>query len=249
VTRVIKIGGAVVDDEVMLSTVLDRCAMMDRSFVLVHGGGKIATKLARDLGVEQTMIDGRRVTDADTLRIVTMVYGGLINKNIVTKLQARSVQCIGLTGADANLIRSHQRTHQTIDYGFVGDVDTVNIDALTALLGAGFSILLAPLTHDGNGQLLNTNADTIASKVAIALAVPLLYVFEHHGVLRSVEDPTSVIPVVHVNDIPMLIADGTIVAGMVPKITNAAEAARAGINVLIQHVSALGTEEGTLIKC
>lgn len=251
-TKVIKIGGAVVDDEVMLGNILDRCATLAEPFVLVHGGGKIATEIAHALGIKQTMINGRRVTDADTLRLVTMVYAGFINKNIVAKLHARGILNIGMTGADADLVRAHRRVHESVDYGFVGDIDHVNADVMATLLNAGISVVVAPLTHDGMGQLLNTNADTMAAMIAKAYQhadVQLVYLFEFPGVMRNLTDATSVIPVINVNDIDGLIEDGTISKGMVPKITNAADAARAGINVRIQHISALGTDEGTLITC
>lgn len=260
-TYVIKIGGAVVDSPLLLNDVLDRCAALGSPFILVHGGGKVATKLAADLGIEQTMIDGRRVTDAETLRVVTMAYAGLVNKNVVAQLQARGVQCIGMTGADADLVRAHKRNHPTIDYGFVGDVDAVNTDVLELLLSKGISVVVAPLTHDGNGSLLNTNADTMAARIAMAMdalvgarhavAIPMIrlrFVYEHHGVLRNINDPTSVINVIASSDVDGLVADGVISKGMVPKITNAVEAAKASINVRIQHTSALGTEEGTLVQ-
>ncbi|MBK6760000.1 MAG: acetylglutamate kinase [Ignavibacteria bacterium] len=251
-TYVIKIGGAVVDSPLLLNDVLDRCAALDSPFILVHGGGKVATKLAADLGIEQTMIDGRRVTDAETLRVVTMAYAGLVNKNVVAQLQARGVQCIGMTGADADLVRAHKRNHPTIDFGFVGDVDAVNTDVLELMLANGISVVVAPLTHDGNGSLLNTNADTMAARIANAMdartMIRLRFIYEHHGVLRNINDPTSVIDVIASSDVDGLIADGVISKGMVPKITNAVEAAKAGINVRIQHTSALGTEEGTLVQ-
>lgn len=251
-TYVIKIGGAVVDSPLLLNDVLDRCAALGRPFILVHGGGKVATKLAADLGVEQTMIDGRRVTDTETLRVVTMAYAGLINKNVVAQLQARGVQCIGMTGADADLVRAHKRNHPTIDFGFVGDVDAVNTDVLELLLANGISVVVAPLTHDGKGSLLNTNADTMAAGIAMAMdaraMIQLRFIYEHHGVLRDINDPTSVIGVITASDVDGLIADGMISKGMLPKISNAVEAAKAGINVRIQHTSALGTEEGTLIQ-
>ncbi|MBC8125013.1 MAG: acetylglutamate kinase, partial [Candidatus Kapabacteria bacterium] len=232
-TYIVKIGGAIVDNETTLDCVLDRCAVLGEPFVLVHGGGRIATTLAEQLGIKQTMIDGRRITDADTLKVVTMAYAGLINKNIVAKLQARDIQSIGMTGADANLVRAHKRTHSSIDYGFVGDIDAVNVDVLTMLLSNGISVVVAPLTHDGNGGLLNTNADTIAASIAIRLHsraelnVLLRYLFEHPGVLRDIRDADSVIPLVRAEDIAALTTDGTIDKGMLPKITNAIDAAAA----------------------
>lgn len=249
-TRVIKIGGAIVDNQELLGDVLDRCASLKEPFVLVHGGGKIATLLAKQLGVEQTIIDGRRVTDAETLRVVTMAYAGLVNKNVVAQLQSRGVQCLGMTGADADLVRAHKRTHPTIDYGFVGDIDAVNTDVLTMLLQQGISVVVAPLTHDGQGSLLNTNADTMAARIAMAMnAAPLHYVFEHPGVMRNIADPDSLIDEIKTDDVATLVSTGVIDKGMLPKITNAVEAARSGVRVFIQGVSALGTEGGTKIVC
>ncbi|MCX6141430.1 MAG: acetylglutamate kinase [Candidatus Kapabacteria bacterium] len=251
-TRVIKIGGAIVDNQELLNEVLDRCASLNEPFVLVHGGGKIATQLAQQLGVEQTVIDGRRVTDADTLRVVTMAYAGLVNKNVVAQLQSRGVQCLGMTGADADLVRAHKRIHPTIDYGFVGDIDSVNTEVLTMLLQKRISVVVAPLTHDGHGSLLNTNADTMAARIAMAMnAVPvrLHYVFEHPGVMRNIDDPDSLITEIRGDEVDALISAGIIDKGMLPKIANAVEAAQAGVSVLIQGVTALGTDTGTMILC
>ena len=167
---VIKIGGNIVDDPTVLTTCLKAFAALEGHAILVHGGGKLATQLADQLGVKQQMIEGRRVTDAETLKIVTMVYGGLINKNIVTQLQAEGVHALGVTGADANLIKAHKRVHPTIDFGFVGDIDEVNENAFIDLLQKGTKLVMAPLTHDGEGQILNTNADTIAQSIATALS-------------------------------------------------------------------------------
>lgn len=254
-TYIVKIGGAIVDNETTLDSVLDRCAELGEPFVLVHGGGRVATTLAEELGIKQTMIDGRRITDAETLKVVTMAYAGLINKNIVAKLQARDVQSIGMTGADANLVRAHKRQHPTVDYGFVGDIDAVNVDVLSMLLQKGISVVVAPLTHDGKGSLLNTNADTMAASIAKSIHLKtnaktaLRYLFEHPGVMRSVHDMNSLMTLVQASDVDTLIADGTIDKGMLPKITNAIDAAAAGVDVYIQQASALGTNEGTHIVC
>ena len=194
---IIKIGGNIIDDETKLSSFLQSFAAVKEKKILVHGGGKLATKLADKMGVEQQMIDGRRITDAETLKIVTMVYAGYINKNIVAQLQANGCNAIGLTGADGNLIQAHKRQHATIDYGFVGDVDAVNTNLLQTLLNHDMAVIASPITHDAKGLLLNTNADTIAQEIAVALAglykTTLIYSFEKNGVLLDVEDENSVI--------------------------------------------------------
>jgi acetylglutamate kinase len=166
---IIKIGGNIIDDENKLSSFLSSFASIKGKKILVHGGGKLATKLAEKMGVEQQMIDGRRITDAETLKIVTMVYAGYINKNIVAQLQASGCNAIGLSGADGNLIQAHKRQHATIDYGFVGDIDSVNTGLLQTLLDQDIAVVVAPITHDAKGTLLNTNADTIAQELATAL--------------------------------------------------------------------------------
>jgi acetylglutamate kinase len=250
-THVVKIGGNVVDDENALHRVLERCAALSAPFILVHGGGKIATRLAEELGVEQTMVDGRRITDAATLRIVTMTYGGLVNKTIVAQLQRIGVNAIGVTGADADLVRAHRRVHPTIDFGFVGDVDRVNTQVLDLFLSNGISVVVAPITHDGNGSLLNTNADTMAAEIAIALAhrAPRLrYLFELPGVMRDVRDAASVIDLIQPQDVAMHVEQGVITKGMMPKITNAVRAAEHGVDVMIQHADALGTTVGTVVR-
>lgn len=257
---VIKVGGAIVEDNDKLAQLLDSFAAIKGAKILVHGGGRRATKVATSLGIESRMIEGRRVTDADMLEVVTMVYGGLVNKNIVARLQARGVNALGLTGADMDVMRSHRRppviqptTPNIVDYGFVGDVDKVNGEALTALLEKGVTPVLAPLTHDGRGNMLNTNADTIASETAKALAkdfdVTLVYCFEKPGVLSNPDDDSSVIPVITRADYNRLAADGTISGGMKPKISNALAAIDAGVSrVIITQASAIGEEnKGTVI--
>ena len=167
---VIKIGGNIIDDEKKLSSFLQSFALIKSNKILVHGGGKLATKLADELGVKQKLIDGRRITDAETLKIVTMVYAGYINKNIVAELQSQNCNAIGLCGADANIIQSHKRNHPTIDYGFVGDIDKVNADQLNQFTNSGLTPIIAPITSNAEGQLLNTNADTIAQEIAKAMS-------------------------------------------------------------------------------
>lgn len=253
-TQVIKIGGGVLDDAAMMQHVLQHCASLGDPFILVHGGGRIATDIATALNIPQTMVNGRRITDAETLRVVIMTYAGLINKDIVAKLQALDVGALGVCGADMDLLRANKREHPTVDYGFVGDVTHVNAANIMQMLSRGTSLVVAPLSHDGNGQLLNTNADTIAAEIAKALMqhstqrVQLTYLFDLPGVLQDVHNLASVIPVINVDQVETLIADGTLSAGMMPKITMALNAARAGVYVRIQHAQDLGTQQGTLIQ-
>lgn len=251
---IIKVGGAIVEDEARLNDLLDRFASVNGPKILVHGGGRRATKVAAALGIESKMVDGRRITDADMLEVVTMVYGGLVNKGLVARLQARGVNALGLTGADADVIRSHKRPLKNgIDYGFVGDVDHVRGDLLQSLLQEGTVPVIAPLTHDGQGHMLNTNADTMASETAKALApfadVTLVYCFEKPGVLSDPDNDASVIPVITQADFERLTADGTISGGMKPKVENALAAVSAGVRrVIITQASAIGQEGGTIIQ-
>ncbi len=251
---IIKVGGAIVEDEVSLNQLLDRFAQVEGPKILVHGGGRRATKVATELGVESKMVEGRRITDSSMLEVVTMVYGGLVNKGIVARLQARGVNALGLTGADADVIRSHKRPLKNgIDYGFVGDVEHVRAGLLLNLLQQGIVPVVAPLTHDGQGNLLNTNADTMASETAKALAssasVTLVYCFEKLGVLRDPNDDNSVIPIITHADFERLTADGTISGGMKPKVENALAAVSAGVHrVIITQASAVGQEGGTIIE-
>ena len=234
---VIKIGGNIVDNPILLTECLHAFASIKGQAILVHGGGKLATSLAHDMGVEQTMIDGRRVTDEDTLKIVTMVYAGAINKNIVAQLQSIGVNAIGLSGADGNLIQAHKRMHETIDYGFVGDVDEINADLIESLLERQMKLVVAPITHDGKGQLLNTNADTIAQSIAVAMAtmfnVHLIYGFEKQGVLLNVNDPNSVISKIDKVSYSKLKTEKVIFEGMLPKIDNAFKALEGGVHSVI----------------
>ncbi|HMO32985.1 MAG TPA: acetylglutamate kinase [Lacibacter sp.] len=220
---IIKIGGNIIDDEGKLFSFLRSFAAVSSRKILVHGGGKLATRIAEAMGVQQQMVEGRRITDAETLKIVTMVYAGYINKNIVAQLQALGCNAIGLSGADGDAIRAHKR-QAALDYGFVGDVDTVNAPVLSNLLQHHDTVVLAPITHDGNGQLLNTNADTIAQETATALSryydVELIYSFEKSGVLLDVNDEQSVIPTLTPAYYRQLKEEGKIFAGMIPKLDN-----------------------------
>ena len=249
----IKVGGKIVEEEATLQALLSDFAAIEGRKVLVHGGGRSATKLAARLGIESQMVNGRRITDAETLKIVTMVYGGLVNKNIVARLQACGVNALGLTGADMDVIRSVKRPVKDVDYGFVGDVERVDATLLGDLIAKEVVPVMAPLTHDGCGNMLNTNADTIAGETAKALAqlfdVTLVYCFEKRGVLRDENDDNSVIPQITRADFEQLVADGVVQGGMIPKLENAFEALRAGVSqVIITQASAINTPgEGTRI--
>lgn len=250
----VKVGGAVVEDEAQLTQLLRDFAAIPGRKVLVHGGGRRATRTAERLGLETRMVGGRRITDADMLEVVTMVYGGLVNKQVVARLQSVGVNALGLTGADANVIVSHRRPPKDgIDYGFVGDVDRVSCDTLSALIEAGLVPVVAPLTHDGHGNILNTNADTMASETAKALAtrydVTLVFSFEKPGVLLRPDDDASVIPVIRRADYDRYRADGTISGGMLPKIENALSAVDAGVSrVVITLATAIDGQHGTVIQ-
>lgn len=234
--RVVKIGGNVIDDSQRLASFLaDFNAIKDKK-ILVHGGGKIATEFAADLGIEAKLVEGRRITDDAMLDVVTMVYAGLVNKRIVAKLQSEGCNAIGLSGADADTIKAIKRPVKTIDYGWVGDLldDSVNTKTVCALLDSGFTPVFSAITHNGKGQLFNTNADTIASSIAVALSsaysVSLLYCFEKKGVLRDVNDAQSLVPEIRERDFIPLQNDGVIAGGMIPKLHNAFEAINKGVN-------------------
>jgi acetylglutamate kinase len=279
---VIKIGGNIVDDEMALQSFLKDFAAIKANKILIHGGGKIATKIGEQLGIKSNYVNGRRITNAATIDLVTMVYGGLVNKKIVAKLQSMHCNAIGLTGADANIIPAKKRpiifpsvkaNGQTtdssnnspsgdggIDYGFVGDVtpSAIGVENLQALVSNNFTLVFAPLTHDGNGQILNTNADTIASSLAVALSgnydVRLIYCFEKKGVLENVEDENSVITLITKEKYAQLLQDKKLFDGILPKIDNAFAAIDNGVKEvligdaidLLQNVTA--NTIGTLIK-
>jgi len=255
---IVKVGGAVVENELQLSQLLKDFSAIEGRKVLVHGGGRRATKMAERLGIETQMVNGRRITDSDMLEVVTMVYGGLVNKNLVAHLQANGINALGLTGADANVIRSHKRPPVVVegsgvDYGWVGDVDAADGIMLSRLIEAGITPVMAPLTHDGEGHILNTNADTIASETAKALAaiydVTLIFSFEKKGVLSNPNDDDSVIPVITRTLFDKYKADGTISGGMLPKIENALNAVDAGVSkVIITLATAIDGKHGTIIE-
>lgn len=230
---IVKIGGNIIDHEGKLEAFLRDFATIKEHKILVHGGGKLATKLAAQLGIPQQIVEGRRITDAETLKVITMVYAGQINKNIIAQLQSAGCNAIGLSGADGNAILAHKRTGSATDYGFAGDIDAVNSDLLNNLLERGLSIVLAPVTHNGHGQLLNTNADTIAQEVATAMSslysVSLVFGFEKSGVLRDADNDDTVIRRIDRSSYHDLRSDGTIFEGMIPKLDNAFAALDKGV--------------------
>jgi acetylglutamate kinase len=248
---IIKVGGNIVDDPTQLSSFLQQVGeifgtnnsnLNNSKCILVHGGGKMATKMATSMGVEQQMIDGRRITDIETLKIVTMVYAGYINKNIVAQLQQYKCNAFGLCGADGNAVKAHKRNSKDElgkenDYGFVGDVDAVNTTLLKNLLELGITPVIAPITHDGNGQLLNTNADTIAQEIATAISTfyetVLIYSFEKSGVLLDISDENSTIKEIKLTYYKELKEKQLIFAGMIPKLENAFVAINKGVSKVI----------------
>jgi acetylglutamate kinase len=257
---IIKIGGNVIDSDIALAQFLSAVATAKQPLIVVHGGGKIATKLGEQLGIQPNYVNGRRITDAATIDLVTMVYGGLVNKKIVAQLQSLGCNAIGLTGADANIIPATLRPVKEIDYGFVGDVQPAAIHTapLHALLQQAITPVIAPLTHNGMGQVLNTNADTIAASLAIAMArlykVRLVYCFEKKGILTNVDDEDSVLPLITKEKYASLLQAGKLFDGILPKIDNAFAAIDNGVSeVLIGHADNLlqnltADTKGTLIK-
>lgn len=248
----LKVGGGVVEEPKSLEKFLDDFAKVEGQKVLVHGGGRSATKMAERLGVETQMVNGRRITNASMLQVVTMVYGGLVNKNIVVQLQSRGVDALGLTGADMNYMLADKRKNAEIDYGFVGDVKKVDAGKLQNLINQNIVPILAPLTHDGQGNLLNTNADTIAGEAAKALAklydVTLVFCFEKKGVLLDENDDDSVIPTLNKEEFLRYVESGVIQGGMIPKLQNAFEALEAGVKrVIITKADEINKNSGTTI--
>ncbi|MBO4657256.1 MAG: acetylglutamate kinase [Bacteroidales bacterium] len=250
---VIKIGGNVVDSPEALDAFLDDFIAMPNDKILVHGGGVMASQTLRRLGIEPKMVDGRRITDEQTLKVAVSVYAGWLNKNIVAKLQARRCNALGLSGADGDIIEADIRPKEPIDFGFVGDVRSVDIKFLDMLLEQGITPVLCAVTHDRKGTLLNTNADTIASSVARAMAairqVSLTFCFEKNGVLADPEDENSVISHIDRQGFAEMKASGAVSAGMIPKLDNAFAAIDAGVQrVIIKHSANLGKAIGTVIE-
>ena len=247
---IIKIGGNIIEDEVALHTFLKLFSALDGKKILVHGGGKKATHIASKLGIESKMVDGRRITDAQTLEVITMVYGGLVNKNIVAKLQALHTDAIGLTGADINSIQSNLRPVKDIDYGFAGDVENVNHIAIDKLLKADFTPVFCAITHDGNGQLLNTNADTIASTIAVGMSkiydTSIYYCFELNGVLEDFNDKNSVVKHINSDSYKNLLKNKIIADGMIPKLDNCFDALHNGVQKVYIGNTTMLTKENEL---
>ena len=249
----VKVGGKIVEEPQSLKQLLSDFSKIEGYKVLVHGGGRSATAIAAKLGIESQMVNGRRITDEETLKVVTMVYGGLVNKQIVAGLQAIGVNALGLTGADMNYMRSEKRPVKDVDYGFVGDVKEVNAGLLADLISKGVVPVLAPLTHDSAGNMLNTNADTIAGEAAKALAkhfdVTLMYCFEKKGVLLSETDDESVIANITPELYQKYIEEGVVSGGMIPKLDNSFEALNAGVKqVVITRADLIHTNQGTIIS-
>jgi len=250
---IVKVGGKIVEDSESLLTFLKDFTLIAGSKILIHGGGTSATLIAGKLGIETKMTEGRRITDAEMLKVVTMVYAGLVNKNIVAQLQKLRIDAIGLTGADMNLILAEKRPIKDIDYGFVGDIKDINVPVLLELLDQNYLPVIAPLTHDGNGNLLNTNADTIASEVAKSLAfdcnVRLIYCFEKRGVLLNEADEESLIPNLDRELFQQYKSEGIIQGGMIPKLDNAFRAIASGVKeVIITRAADVKTGKGTFIR-
>ena len=244
---IVKIGGNIIEDEVALQAFLKLFSNLKGKKILVHGGGKRATHVASKLGIASKMIDGRRITDAETLKVITMVYGGLVNKNIVAKLQSLNTNAIGLTGADANSITSVKRPVKTIDYGFVGDVKQVNHQAVNKLIEANFTPVFCAITHDAAGQLLNTNADTITSQVAIGMSAiydtSIYYCFELNGVLKDINNKESVVKHIDSKIYKDLLEQGIISDGMLPKLENCFDALQNGVHTINMGNTAMLTQE------
>ena len=244
---IVKIGGNIIEDEASLKAFLKLFSKLEGKKILVHGGGKRATHVASKLGIESKMVDGRRITDADTLEVITMVYGGLVNKNVVAKLQALQTNAIGLTGADINSIQSNKRPVKDIDFGFVGDVKQVNHSAIDKLIQADFVPVFCAITHDGSGQLLNTNADTVTSQLAIGMSnlydTSIYYCFELNGVLRDINDKASVVKHIDTNTYKDLLENKIISDGMLPKLENCFHALRHGVHTINMGNTSMLTQE------
>lgn len=250
---IIKVGGKIVEEQASLSKLLSDFTKIEGHKVLVHGGGRSATAIAAQLGIESKMVNGRRITDEEMLKVVTMVYGGLVNKQIVASLQSLGVNALGLTGADLNYMRSEKRPIKDVDYGYVGDVKEVDASILADLIHKDVVPVLAPLTHDKAGNLLNTNADTIAGEAAKALSayfdVTLVFCFEKQGVLRDENDDESVIRKLTPGLFEEYVKSGIIQGGMIPKLENSFDALKAGVKeVVITRADKINRESGTLIS-
>jgi acetylglutamate kinase len=244
---IIKIGGNIIENETSLNSFLELFSKVEGKKILVHGGGKRATAMASKLGIESKLFNGRRITDLETLKVITMVYGGLVNKNIVAKLQALQTNAIGLSGADINSIKSDKRSVKEIDFGFVGDVKEVASNSINTLIKADFTPVFCAITHDGNGQLLNTNADTITSQVAIGMSeiyeTSIYYCFELNGVLKDINDKNSVVKDINSKTYQTLLKEGIIADGMLPKLENCFDALNNGVHTVNMGNTSMLTNE------
>ena len=244
---IVKIGGNIIEDDNALNDFLELFSNLEGKKILVHGGGKRATAIASKLGIESKMVKGRRVTDAETLEVITMVYGGLVNKNMVAKLQALNTNAIGLTGADINSVKSEKRPVKEVDFGFVGDVKEVAYNSIDKLIQANFIPVFCAITHDGNGQLLNTNADTITSQVAVGMSrlydTSIYYCFELNGVLKDINDKSSVVKHIDSKLYQKLLDDGIIADGMLPKLENCFDALKNGVKTINMGNTNMLTQE------
>lgn len=250
---VVKIGGNVIDDPAALKRFLAAFTALPGAKILVHGGGKLATRLAERLELKVQLVEGRRITDKGTLDVVTMVYAGLVNKQVVAGLQAAGCNALGLSGADGNIVRARRRSPQPVDYGFVGDIERVDAELLSRLLAAGLTPVFSAIMHDGEGGLLNCNADSVASAIACAAAriapTDLVFCFEKQGVLRNPDDEESLIAEITAESFEALRAEGVISRGMVPKVENALKAVEEGVrSVAIKHADNLLEDKGTTIR-
>ena len=244
---IVKIGGNIIEDDASLIAFLKLFASLKGKKMLVHGGGKRATAIAAKLGIESRMVNGRRITDAQTLEVITMVYGGLVNKNIVAQLQALNIDAIGLTGADINSISSEKRPVKDVDFGFVGDVKKVAHNSINKLVQADFTPVFCAITHDGNGQLLNTNADTITSQLAVGMSnlyeTSIFYCFELNGVLKDINDKNSIIKHIDSKLYPELLEQNIIADGMLPKMENCFDALNHGVKTINMGNTSMLTQE------
>ncbi len=252
--KIFKIGGEVVDNPDTLKLFIENFSKVSGSKIIVHGGGKEATRLCKALEIPVNMIEGRRVTDARTLDVVTMVYAGLVNKRVVAALQSNGTDAIGLTGADGDVIKAERRNPEPVDYGFVGDISSagINVRFIDSILESGMVPVFCAITHDAHGTLLNCNADSVASALACALAsdreVDLIYCFNQKGVMRDLNDPQSIIPLITPKDFQTLKEERIIASGMIPKIANAVKALETGVrSVAIKHSDDILNSCGTLI--
>ena len=245
--KIVKIGGNIIEDDALLKAFLNLFSKLEGKKILVHGGGKRATAIAAKLGIESKMVNGRRITDAETLEVITMVYGGLVNKNIVAQLQALNIDAIGLTGADINSISSEKRPVKDVDFGFVGDVKKVAHNSIDKLIQANFTPVFCAITHDGNGQLLNTNADTITSQLAIRMSnlyeTSIYYCFELNGVLKDINDKNSVIKHINTKLYSELLEQEIIADGMLPKLENCFDALNNGVKTINMGNTNMLTQE------